>query len=81
MGRIPMTGTYDAIVIGSGAVGASVAFHRAKLGGLENYNDVAESGRNRTTACLHEDLVGRPIAEAFSGSMIEQFGDLFKLVD
>ncbi len=30
-----MTGTYDAIVIGSGVVGASVAFHLAKLGGLK----------------------------------------------
>ena len=30
-----MTGSYDAIVIGAGVVGASTAFHLAKLGGLK----------------------------------------------
>ncbi len=30
-----MTETYDAIVIGAGVVGASTAFHLAKLGGLK----------------------------------------------
>ncbi len=30
-----MTETYDAVVIGAGVVGASTAFHLAKLGGLK----------------------------------------------
>ena len=30
-----MTGSYDAIVFGSGVAGVSVAFHLANLGGLK----------------------------------------------
>ena len=30
-----MTETYDAIVVGAGVIGASTAFHLAKLGGLK----------------------------------------------
>jgi sarcosine oxidase subunit beta len=76
-----MTETYDAIVIGAGVVGASTAFHLAKLGGLKvcviDAGAVCTGGTAKSCAIVrtHYSVPSNTALTVRSIAMFNEFGD------